>query len=195
MREGNLVRSVTEDAVVLRLKDEKPYVCADYGEFLVYASDGSVTPKVGLNIPYVTECLRRAAFPPQLAGAAYLRWPEKEPMPGCIQTLPAGVLVFSRQTMQMDRSGVWTETKAALHVYSYGQAGMVEVIGADKGKLLRGILQGIIRKSAEINDSILAGLRQAEGDLMLRLRRPTDDELAAQIRHAVMPLLAAVITE
>ena len=162
LREGGGVRSVQDEAVVLKLKDENAYVCADYGEFLVYAPDGSITPKLGLNLPCVAEALRRASFPQQLAGAAYLRWPDKQPIPPCLPGLPVGLLVFSRQTIQMDPSGLWMERKAILHVYVSDGHGMTEIVGADKGSLLRGILRATVRKSADSNDSLLSILSEGE---------------------------------
>jgi len=34
----------------------------------------------------------------------------------------------------------------------------------------------------------------AEADLIEQLRHPTEEEMAAQIRHSVLPLFAGVIT-
>jgi hypothetical protein len=41
---------------------------------------------------------------------------------------------------------------------------------------------------------LLQALNSAEARLTEQLRRPTEEEMAAQIRHAVVPLFAGVIT-
>src|SRR5207245_1826159 len=48
-RDGNQVKPVEDEANVVKLGDGNVYVCADYGEFLVYTPDGEITPKLGLN--------------------------------------------------------------------------------------------------------------------------------------------------
>ena len=194
-QEGNQVRPVEDEAVVVRLADGKAYVCADYGEFLVYAPDGSITPKLGLNIDAVSGPLRRSAFPQMPSGAAFVRWPSAEPQPGSISGLPFGVLAFARQTLQMDRSGGWVERRTSLHVFVTPGSGLTELQGADKGRLLRGVFRAVIRKSAEATEPLLASLRRMECELALQLRRPSEEEMGAQIRHAVTPLMAAIITD
>lgn len=194
-REGNQVRPVEDDAVVVRLADGKAFVCADYGEFLVYAPDGAITTKLGLNIDAVSEPMRKSAFPQLAVGAAFVRWPTGEPLPGTISNLPFGVLAFARQTLQMDRSGGWVERRTSLHVFVETGDGPTELQGPEKGRVIRDLLRGVIRKSADATESLLTELRDAEQDLTMRLRCPSEEEMGAQIRHAVTPLLAAIITE
>lgn len=195
VREGNQVRPVEDEAVVVRLADGRAFVCADYGEFLVYGPDGSITPKLGLNTDAVSETLRKWAFPQLWAGAAFLRWPSGLPLPRSILSLPFGVLAFARQTLQMDRSGGWVERRTSLHVFVTPGSGSTELQGTDKGRLLRSLFRAVIRKSSEPSDSLLVGLQDAERDLVMQLRRPSEEEMAAQIRHAVAPLMAAIITD
>jgi hypothetical protein len=61
-REGDIVRHVAEDADVLAIGD-KYYVCADYAESLVYDTDGSLTPKLGLHLPVVCGALAESGVP------------------------------------------------------------------------------------------------------------------------------------
>jgi len=173
----------------VRLADGKAFVCADYGEFLVYAPDGAITTKLGLNIDAVSERMRKSAFPQLAVGAAFVRWP------GTISNLPFGVLAFARQTLQMDRSGGWVERRTSLHVFVETGDGPTELQGPEKGRVIRDLLRGVIRKSADATESLLTELRDAEQDLTMRLRCPSEEEMGAQIRHAVTPLLAAIITE
>jgi superfamily II DNA or RNA helicase len=194
-RDGETVRTIEDDAAVITLTDGTARVCADYGEFQVYAPDGSITSKVGINITAVSEPLRKAAFPAMPVGAAYVRWPSSGLLPASIAGLPFGILVFARQTIQMNRSGGWVERKTSLPVFLIKEGVATELQGTDKGVLIRILLRSVIRKSAEATTSLLQEIRQAENNLIMRLRRPTDDEMTSQIRHAVTPLLAVVATE
>jgi len=117
VREGTTVRRVEEDAVVLRLNDQQPYVCADYADSLVYDRSGQITPKLGLNLEPVAELLRKHAFPENPSGAAYLRWPTGWHTPSPEFHFPFGVIVVLRQTLQMDRRGGWLELADNLHTF------------------------------------------------------------------------------
>ncbi len=193
-REGSRVKSVEDVAAVVRLADGKAYACADYGEFLVYDPTGLVTPKLGLNIEPVLEAMRRVAFPQQPAGAAYLRWPSHEVRPAAASGESFGVLVFMRQTLKMEGKGGWVERRTTLQTFVTSANGMEELTGKEKGQLLRVLFRAVIRKSPESSDLVLSGLKQAEVDIAQKLRRPTEDELATQIRHAVTPLFAGIVT-
>ena len=73
--------------------------------------------------------------------------------------------------------------------------GTVEELHDDiKGKILRGLFRTTLRKSPESIPSLIHELQKSEPELVEQLRKPTPDELARQIRHAVTPLVAAVIT-
>jgi superfamily II DNA or RNA helicase len=194
-REGNRVKPVEDEAAVLRLNDGRAYVCADYGEFLVYGANGEVTPRLGLNTEVVKESLRRFAYGTQPAGAAYVRWPVGEPRPVEVSTMPFGVLVFARQTVQLERTGVWVERRSSLRAFVTTANGTTELLGKSKGSMLRGIFRSVIRKSPDPEAIELSRLRDFETELSQQLRRPSEDELDAKIRHAVTPLFAGVITD
>jgi hypothetical protein len=192
-RQEKEITKVIEDAVVLRLADGKSYVCGEHGEELVYGPDGSITPKLGLNLKSVAELVRKNAFPEQLSGAAYLRWPTESELPSCVLNLPFGVSVFLRQTLRADRMGGWLEQGQALRCFIYGPDSHVEVEGEDKRHLFHGLFRASLRKTAEPLEQLALRVIDTEGDLVEHLRRPTEDDLASQIRHAVTPLFAAII--
>ncbi len=192
--DGGKVQSIEDEAVVMTLANGKSFVCADYGEFLVYSPDGGITPKLGLNTDSVSDLLRKVAFPLQPVGAACLRWPAGEPLPAYILGCPFGILAFARQTLQRDRMGGWVETSTSLRVFVSQGSDPVEVCGEEKGRLIRVVLRAVARKSAETTDELISALKRYEDDLVMWLRRPSDEELGAQVRHAVTPLLAAIIT-
>lgn len=192
-REGKTVNRIDEDATVLRLNDGKRYVCGDYGETLVFGPDKTITPKLGLNLKPVAEIIRKFAFPEQTCGAAYLRWPAAEPMPSGL-TLPLGALIFLRQTLRVDKTGGWLEQGNALRCFVIYADKLVELEDEGKRLFLRGLFCSVIRKASEPIVDLLQALVSAEAKLTEQLRRPTEEELAALIRHAVTPLFAGVIT-
>ena len=59
--------------------------------------------------------------------------------------------------------------------------------------LLRGLWCAGVRNRPDPPGPLLAALAEHEGRLILELRRPDDRELHQGIRHAVSPLLAAVV--
>jgi superfamily II DNA or RNA helicase len=192
-REGKVVNRVDEDATVLHLGDGKYYVCGDYGESLVFGPDKTITAKLGLNLKPVAEIIRKYAFPEQTCGAAYLRWPDAEKKPPGF-ALPLGALIFLRQTLRADRVGGWIEQGVALRCFVIQAGQAVELKNGEKKLFLQDLFRSVIRKSPEAAEKLLQFMVSAETDLIEQLRRPTEEEMAAQIRHSVVPLFAGVIT-
>lgn len=193
-RRGQAVAQVSEEATVLGLADGVPYVCGQQGEELVYGPDGSITPKLGLNVSSVSELLRRHALPEQPSGAAYLRWPLGGELPASASKPPFGVCAFLRQTLRMDRMGGWIEQGHTLHCYVMGEDSAEEMTGEDKRRILGGLFRSTIRKTAEPSENLVQKLATTEHEIIERLRRPSEEELTGQIRHAVTPLFAAIVT-
>jgi hypothetical protein len=192
-REGRAVNRIDDDATVLQLSDGKRYVCGDYGESLVFGPDKTITAKLGLNLKPVAEIIRKHAFPEQICGAAYVRWPDAETqLPGF--TLPFGALIFLRQTLRADRTGGWIEQGVALRCFVIQSGQPVELKNGEKKLFLQGLFRSVIRKSPETAEDLLRLMASAETDLIEQLRRPTEEEMAAHIRHSVLPLFAGVIT-
>jgi superfamily II DNA or RNA helicase len=192
-RKGKTVNRIDDDATVLQLGDGKRYVCGDYGESLVFGPDKTITTKLGLNLAPVAEIIRKHAFPEQICGAAYLRWPGVEKkLPGF--SLPFGALIFLRQTLRTDRRGGWIEQEAALRCFVIRAGRPVELKDGEKKLFLRGLFRSVIRKSPETAEDLPQLMVSAETDLIEQLRRPTEEEMAAQIRHSVLPLFAGMIT-
>lgn len=193
-KQGDTVRRVEEDADVLAL-DGKFYVCADYADSLVYDQDGRLTPKLGLNLPPVCEALRKVAFPTQSAGAGWLRWPAAVPKPQGVTSLPFGVIAAARITLKRDVNGHWSEVGASLRIYSIQGGDKAEILGAEKGDLIRTLLDSTIRKTADSESTVPTALQTAEREIIQSLWKPTDQELPSGIRHAVLPIFAAVVTD
>ena len=194
-RQGDRVARVDETATVLQLPNGANYVCADYGEEIVFGPGNTTTPKFGLNLKDVAELVRKFAFPGGPIGAAHLRWPSGFERPASVCALPFGVLVLFRQTLRMDRSGGWLEIGNAVHAFTIDSSACTPCEGPEKGRLIRGILRATVRKTAESAEELISAIQIAERDSIAQCRRPTEEELTNQIRHAVTPLLAAVMAE
>lgn len=192
-RDGKLVSRIDEDATVLQLGDGNRFVCGDYGETLVFGPDKTITPKLGLNLKPIAEIVRKYAFPEQESGAAYLRWPTSEQMPTGL-TLPFGALVLLRQTLRLDRSAGWGEQATILHCFVIQDGQLIELKDMEKKLFLRGLFRSVIRKTSELSEVLPQALVSAETQLTEQMRRPTEEEMTAQIRHSVLPLFAGVIT-
>ena len=194
LRNAKSINRIEDEATVLRLIDGKSYVCGDYGESLVYAPDGAIAAKCGLNIKVVADALRKAAFPDAATGAGYLRWPSELPLPNEAASLPFGVVVLLRQTIRMDKKGGWTEQSNSLHCLVGGDGEFSEADKPTEKRLIEGLLTATIRKSSENLPALTRAIARTEEQWVERLRRPSETELNSQIRHSVMPLFAAIIT-
>jgi Helicase conserved C-terminal domain len=194
LRNAKSINRIEDEATVLRLSDGKSYVCGDYGESLIYAPDGAIAAKCGLNIKVVADALRKAAFPDAATGAGYLRWPSELPLPNEATSLPFGVVVLLRQTIRMDKKGGWTEQSNSLHCLVGGEGEFSEADKPAKKRLIEGLLAATIRKSSEDLPALTQAVTRTEEQWIERLRRPSEAELNSQIRHSVMPLFAAIIT-
>jgi hypothetical protein len=139
--------------------------------------------------------LAKTAFPEGIVGPAYLRWPDSVDLPSASYHLPFGVLALTRQTLQQDMNGVWNERRVSMHLYVFTGHDQSEIGGAEKGKLMRGIFRGVIRKTPEPIEALIQSISTAEKELVESLRRPSEAELQAKVRHAVTPIFAAIVTE
>lgn len=194
-RQGDRVERVEEEVTVLRLGDGSNLVCGDIGEALVFGPDDTPTARLGLNLPQAADLLRKYAFPAQPCGPAHLRWPAGISKPTSLGRLPTGVLVLLRQSYRDDRHGGWTESEASLKCFVVGADATTTVEGDEAGQLLRGLLRAVVKKAPDLDEALVKAMAEAEESLVNELRPPTEAEFKAQIRHAVVPLLAAIVSD
>ena len=186
---------VEEDANVLTLEDGNSYVCGDVTGAFVCGPDGIVVRQLGLNLKPVAEVLRKLAFPHVPTGAGHLRWNAKFTPPSQAGDKMFGVLVFMRQTVRTDTISGWIEQASTLHCYVVQDGRTATpVSGTDKANLLRGLFAATVRmKPDEAAEELGRGMATLELDVANQLRRPSERELRLGVRHAVTPLLAALI--
>jgi hypothetical protein len=176
------------------LGDGQSYVCGDSGGAPVFGPDGQPAKQLGLNLKPVAELLRRLAFSSSAAGAAHLRWPRGCPLPDGLTGLPFGVLAFVRQTVRTDTRAGYIELGTGLHCYLVcpGKA-PVAALGTEKRQLLEGLFGSASVRGKPDAEPVVHALLQHEQHLSDLLRRPSEQEMRLGVRHAVGPLLAALI--
>jgi len=134
------------------------------------------------------------AFPDLPTGAAQLRWPADRPLPAQLKNLPIGVLAFLRQTVRTDHQTGWMEHGCTLHCFAIdGEQSAAPLEGGDKAMLVRCIMDSTIRTKPEAADAIIDAMKIQERRIADELRRPSAAELQSGIRHAAIPLFAAII--
>jgi hypothetical protein len=109
--------------------------------------------------------------------------------------MPFGVVAVVRETLRRDSTGQWSEVGSSLHVWLVPSAGKVETEGSSKGEFLRNLFRATTRKGGETGHPLVSGVRNAESEAIGEIWKPSQEDLRVAIRHAVHPLLAAIVTD
>jgi superfamily II DNA or RNA helicase len=177
---------------VVRHPDGTHYVGQEHDGMPVSRRDGVKVEALGLNVPIVAEALRKVALSIVPTGAAHLRWSETRPRAPVAATF--GVLVLLRQALRSEGSR-WVEHGLELHCYHVAESGVwSEWIEGDRNAAICGLLKAIVRRDPHPDGPLLDILVKCEAERIHALRMPTDDDRARNMRHTVLPLLAAVIS-
>lgn len=193
-RSGDRVDPIEQPVAVVNLGGPEQYVCGEVGGAPVFGPDGTQARQLGLNIPPVAELLRRLAFAAP-AGAAVLRVPNDRSVPGVDGSTSFGVLVFVRQTVRPDPRAGHVEVGSSLPCYVLA-AGRDPVLveGPQKRDLLYALFDATVaRAKPDPGDLVVAALGRHESEIGNQLRRPSEPEMRSGVRHAVTPLLTALV--
>lgn len=179
-------------ASALRLRDGRVFACGDFAGMPVSGPDGAPVDVLGLNHREMADVLRRIAFPDALTGAAYLRWPDDDPLPRGIGSRSFAIWIAAWMTLrwQPRPSSVGTRLTGRL-VGSDGAERSVEA--EEVGEIVRTLLRSTIRRQASESVAI-DKLREREDVWIRDLRTPSDADRKAGLRRAVFPLAVAVLT-
>jgi hypothetical protein len=144
----------------------------------------------------VAQHLRQAAFPESPTGAAHIRWNPSFEQPAALQSSPLAIVALMRQTIRPDSQAGWAEQAVTLHFFAVSLAisEIAAIAGRDRQLLIRGLLQSTIRAKPEPAGELVVLLGELEHGLVQSLRRPSEEDLSTGIRHAVTPVLAAIVT-
>jgi superfamily II DNA or RNA helicase len=186
-----------EDVVnVFRLRDGTFYATGDTQGAPVFGPNDEVVTQLGLNSEPVAAALRESAFPKTPAGAAHVKLASAWRSVNMAKSIPVGILVFLVQPMQALQQAGWQELSPRLVCYEITPNGASRLVeDKEKRALLRALLQASPRLKPPEEEQLIAALTSSELRLFEELRRPSNEQIAAGIRHAVTPLFAAIVTE
>jgi superfamily II DNA or RNA helicase len=188
------IEAQDEQIRVLHLEGQN-YFLGDYDGAVISAPEGKDITQLGLNVPAVTETLRKHALLAIPTGAGHLRWPQEIPFPDWLPSEGAGILVFLRQTLRSDQRIGWSEQATSLHCYTVNPDGSTTSLQPDqKATLFGAIFKSVVRTKPDARAALLTALAEAEARLTQELRRPDESEIREGVRYAVTPLFAATIT-
>ena len=180
------------DVRVLEIGGEL-YVCGDSSGMPVIGDNDQVAKPLGLNVPVIAEEVRRWALTSKKTGAAYVRWPTGKELPLPELVRPFGILSSVRQSVR-EIDGAWVEAGLDFFVRVVRKDGSQQNLeGPVKADVLRTLVQSKIRKTPPNIPELSAAMIQVESRMRGELCRPTDDDREAKVRHALTPLLAAIV--
>jgi hypothetical protein len=156
------IESQDEQIRVFHLEGQN-YFLGDHDGAVISGREGKDIAQLGLNVPAVTETLRKMALPATPTGAAHLRWPQDIPSPDWLPTDGAGILVFLRQTLRSDQRIGWAEQASSLHCYAVSAHGSATALQPEqKALLFRAIFKSVVRTKPDERTALLAALAEAE---------------------------------
>jgi hypothetical protein len=186
-----------EDVVnVFRLRDGTAYATGDTQGAPIFGPSDESVAQLGLNSEPVASALREAAFPKTPTGAAHVKlasgWrPESVAKDGSV-----GILVLLVQPMQALQQSGWQELSPRLVCYEVASDGTTrELEDKKKRTLLRALFQASPRIKPPTDQKLISALTVSELGLFEELRRPSDEQIKAGIRHAVTPLFAGIVSD
>lgn len=187
----------TEDVVnVFRLRDGTAYATGDTQGTPVFGPGDETVRQLGLNSQPVAATLRDCAFPKIVTGAAHLKLGAGWTPSNCQKGEARGILVFLLQPVQAKEQTGWLELSPRLECYEVTATGENRPVqGKERRQLLRALFQSSPRVKPPSDEALIQALSTSESQLFQEFRRPSDQEIAEGIRHAVTPLFAGVVSE
>jgi superfamily II DNA or RNA helicase len=171
--------------------NKRVYACGDTGGQIAVSHDGKPIENLGLSLEEVQAVLRKTFEPDRATGVAFVKRPAGLSFLSSLKNAVT-LCAFVRQTLRQER-GVWKEKGISLHVYSLLEgAAPFELESGQTAELVR-VLQGVARVKDPIGYVTPQNIAVSENLLVQALRRPSDVEIAAGVRHAVWPLAVIVL--
>lgn len=165
------------------------YVCCDSGGLLPDPVNGEAVHQLGLNLPEVATTMRSAFLPDDICGGGYLNRPSA--LDQNFGSSRFGVLFFLRQTIRFEQARA-VEEKLSLHSFLVKPENVNELKDGLQAKLIRE-LANAVRVKDPVSGDIEPLMVSLERNLALRLRTPTDSEVANRVRHVVWPVGALIV--
>ncbi|MGM4892056.1 DEAD/DEAH box helicase [Tardiphaga sp. 839_C3_N1_4] len=165
------------------------YVCSDSGGLLPDPVNGEIVHQLGLNLPTVAATIRSVFLPDQVCGAGYLNRPSG--LERDFGTSRFGILCFLRQTIRFEQARA-AEEKLSLHSFLITLEDATELSPSAQASLIRELATAVRVKDPVCGD-IEPMMTSFERDLALRLRTPSEADVANRVRHVVWPVGALVV--
>jgi len=189
---GSEPREASLPARVLDL-DGTPHACGEFGGMPVLSEAGARIPQFGTNHALACEKLRALAFAEGPHGAACLGWPEGVPRPAGFEAGTFGLLVAVRQSVNIAAPGA-PEVATALHLELVGPRSTARLLDpVEKRALVNALLKGTARRAPASEPGLVRALGEAAAVMEAELRRPSESDRESGVRHAVFPVLAALV--
>lgn len=191
VRDDEVVETA-KPARALRIGDAL-FACGDHGGMPVEDSSRRRAEQMGLNVPAIAETLRRLGLPKALCGAAHVRWPEGRMTPESLAR-PFAAIIASRVSVRMASASEPQELDVTLRTFVLREGEPPrELERKALEDLIRGLLASTVRREPEEAPALVEWTASHADAVCAELRRPSASDHANQIRHAVMPLLAAIV--
>lgn len=169
--------------------NQRLYVCNDSGGLQPDPVNGETVHQLGLNLPEVAATIRSVFLPDERCGAGYLNRPNGlDPDFGAGRF---GVLCFLRQTIRFEQARA-AEERLSLHSFLVKQGDVTELSASAQAGLIRE-LANAVRVKDPVSSDIEPLMVSLERSLVLRLRTPSESDVANRVRHVVWPVGALII--
>jgi superfamily II DNA or RNA helicase len=188
------VEEDNRSAPAVRFKDAGPaFACGDFSGMPVSGANGERAQPLGLNVGPLAAALRLTGLPSQPTGAAHVRWPEGTDRPPSLSVAPCAVLILVRQSIRRGTSA-FTGVSDELLAWTVRADRSVVQLGPDElAMLIRVLPQATLRREVEDATELIAAAERQERLLTDQLRKPTEQDRAERVAHAVVPLFCGII--
>lgn len=185
--EGDEIIDRDEYVAALRV-DGDVFVCADTSGSPAQTDDGRAVAVMGLNHPWVRNLLRATTMMPVI-GAGYVNRPTS-----LGDAFPAqfGVLAFMRHAIRF-AAGETAERGITLHLFTVDESGRIGTLDPAEGARLTRELCSAVRVRDPSVAAVVDAVRQAESELVERLRTVSAEERLDGVRPAIWPVAALVV--
>lgn len=182
---GDQIESIEENLPAIRI-GSRTYVCGDTGGLPVETRIGDKAYPVGLNVEEIIVTLRNAFLPDRETGAAILR--RSIELDRHLPPLTQGLIAVMRQSVRY-QAGICNEANLSLHMFAVASGiEPVELNPDVRSKIIRVIMSAQRARDGDVQ--AFGRLLEVEAQILAKLRIPTEDEIARNVRHGVWPIAA-----
>ncbi len=191
LHQDNEVVDASVPASVLRIGG-KNFAVGDYGGMPITGRSGAEAKLLGVNSDELSAQLKKLAFGDRRSGAAHVRIGDFASLRVAPSHSVFGLLFVARQTLRLSGPDP-AELGVSLHAFLVTSERSEELDPATRTAAFRALLDATARqRPADDADSLAKRMLAVERELFTTLARPTEQEIATQIRHAIFPLIAVV---